>query len=145
MASGQKSAHRENYIVKTVLIVDDEPDIRLILKTLLEMMGHTVLSAENGKEGLTLFEENEPDLVITDLVMPVMSGLDLIYAIRIGGRATPIIAISGGGAAAGDILVEAEFAGADTVLAKPFLTSHIRAAIWTYLSDEPVEKLAANG
>lgn len=77
----------------------------------------------------------------------VMSGLDLIYAISIGGRATPIIAISGGGggAAAGDILVEAEFAGAYTVLAKPFLTSHIRAAIWTYLSDEPVEKLAANG
>lgn len=60
---------------KTVLVVDDEPDIRLVLKTVLEDGGFDVMLAANGKEALDRMTEKKPDVISLDLVMPKMSGL----------------------------------------------------------------------
>jgi len=65
-----------------ILLVDDDRVLTLQLKTLLEKAGHTVISAGNGKEGLTLVKEFSPQLIITDWVMPEMSGIEFCRALR---------------------------------------------------------------
>jgi CheY-like chemotaxis protein len=60
---------------KTVLVVDDEPDVRFYLQTILEDAGFEVLLAANGREALDILEENEPDVISLDLVMPKTTGL----------------------------------------------------------------------
>jgi CheY-like chemotaxis protein len=60
---------------KTVLVIDDEPDVRLFLKTVLEDAGFDVMVASNGKEALERTTEKKPDVISLDLVMPKMSGL----------------------------------------------------------------------
>ena len=79
---------------KSILIVDDDPDLReMIADSLSNIECHIELAA-NGKEGLERFQENPANLVITDLRMPVMGGLELIRALRATDAPT-IIAISG--------------------------------------------------
>jgi CheY-like chemotaxis protein len=78
-----------------VLVVDDEEPIREILREALENAGHTVLTANDGREALRLYHAQQPDVVITDIVMPRRSGIDLVLELS---RLTPrptVIAISG--------------------------------------------------
>jgi CheY-like chemotaxis protein len=60
--------------MKTILVVDDEPDIIKVLQLRLENKGYKVISASDGKEGLKIAKEHVPDLIIMDLMMPVMDG-----------------------------------------------------------------------
>ncbi len=76
-----------------ILLVDDERQIVRVLRTSLQSHGYEILSASNGLEALRLFEQSKPDLVITDLSMPDMDGLELTKAIR-GIADTPIIVLS---------------------------------------------------
>jgi len=78
----------------TILIVDDEKDIRLLLQEFLENNGFTVLVAEDGQQALKLAGEQLPDLVITDLLLPKEHGIDVIQIIK-DRFFLPIIAISG--------------------------------------------------
>ena len=70
----------------TVLIVDDEPNIRFLLEQALEDLeedyGITLLTAENGRDGLEMIKEHRPELVLLDIMMPFMSGLEVCEAIR---------------------------------------------------------------
>ena len=63
---------------ETILVVDDEPDIRLFLKTVLEDAGFEVMTADNGKHALERINERKPDLISLDLVMPKMRGVTLL-------------------------------------------------------------------
>ena len=63
---------------KTVLVVDDEPDIQLFLTTVLEDAGFNVMTADNGKHALEKISEQKPDLISLDLVMPKMGGVKLL-------------------------------------------------------------------
>jgi CheY-like chemotaxis protein len=67
---------------RQVLVVDDDPTIRTCLTLLLESVGYDVASAEDGIEALSLISENAPDIIISDLNMPRMSGIDLLSEIR---------------------------------------------------------------
>jgi DNA-binding response OmpR family regulator len=78
----------------TILIVDDEKDIRLLLREFLEKNGFTVLAAEDGQQALQLAGEHLPDLVITDLLLPKEHGIEVMQAIK-DRYLLPIIAISG--------------------------------------------------
>jgi two-component system nitrogen regulation response regulator NtrX len=78
----------------TILIVDDEKDIRLLLREFLEKNGFTVLAAEDGQQALQLVGEHLPDLVITDLLLPKEHGIEVMQAIK-DRYLLPIIAISG--------------------------------------------------
>jgi PAS domain S-box-containing protein len=80
-----------------VLIADDERLIRLNLRALLEDLGYQVAEAADGREGLDAFDRERPDLVLTDLRMPVMDGLSMIDALREKSPETPVIVISGVG------------------------------------------------
>jgi signal transduction histidine kinase/FixJ family two-component response regulator len=82
---------------QTVLLVDDEEDIRLVLGIALADMGYKVLSAENGKEGLRLFREERPPIVITDIKMPDIDGVDLLRTIKEEDPDTEVVMITGHG------------------------------------------------
>lgn len=66
-----------------ILLVDDEPGIRLTLSMLLEEEGYRVIAAEDGRHALERLRESRPDLIITDYMMPYLSGLELIKAVRV--------------------------------------------------------------
>ncbi|MBC7428590.1 MAG: response regulator [Bacteriovorax sp.] len=80
----------------TILLVDDEKDILAALKELLEMEGYVVITALNGKTGLYLFHEFKPDLIISDMMMPIMNGYEMIAHIRLDPTLSkvPIIVMS---------------------------------------------------
>ncbi len=78
-----------------ILVIDDEDDIRKIVSMILSSLGYIIDCAANASLGLEMFEKNEYSLIITDLVMPKISGLELIDTIRITNNAIPIIICSG--------------------------------------------------
>ncbi|GBC62334.1 response regulator [Desulfonema ishimotonii] len=80
-----------------ILIIDDEPQIRNMLKQMVERAGYDAEIAENGRDGLKLNAENPADLIITDIFMPEKEGIETIMALRKDHPDTKIIAISGGG------------------------------------------------
>lgn len=81
---------------KKVLIVEDSPDFRSVLKFLLEEEGHTVLEAEDGKKAVEIVKNQMPDLILMDIAMPAMDGLEAAKTIRKldGASYLPIIAIT---------------------------------------------------
>jgi two-component system, sensor histidine kinase and response regulator len=102
-----------------VLIVEDEEPIADAIAYLVEDHGYIPLRASNGREALELARARRPRLIITDLMMPVMDGAQLIAALRDeaasdGASATPVILTTAGG------FHRAEEAGADAILRKPF-------------------------
>jgi CheY-like chemotaxis protein len=103
-----------------VLVIDDDDEVRDFLVRLLKRRGYSVTGARNGEVGLASLETESFALVITDIVMPDMEGLETIKRMRRGNPALPIIAISGGGSSQIDYLNFARKFGANAVLAKPF-------------------------
>ena len=114
---------------KTVLIVDDEPVIRRLLGRLLAADGYRVVVAGNGKEALEVMQEDLPDLVIMDLMMPVMGGLEACREIRRSGltRTLPVMMLTGLGDASDEI--RGLDYGADDYVAKPFDGDEVRARV----------------
>jgi len=107
-----------------VLVVDDEPDIRLLFQRALEIESYLVLTAGDGNEALQQFKDNDVDLVLTDIHMPSMHGIELCYHISQEDPHCPIIAISGGGGNADPMLAKqgldsAEMEGAVAIFYKP--------------------------
>ena len=82
---------------KKVLIVDDDPDVRLFNATVVEESGHTPIEASNGEEGLKLVKKNRPDLVILDVLMPKQSGIRLYRELKTNKSliGIPLIMLSG--------------------------------------------------
>jgi two-component system, OmpR family, KDP operon response regulator KdpE len=113
-----------------VLIVDDEPPIRKLLRMGLSTQGYEILEATNGKTALAQLEE-KPDLIILDLGLPDMQGLDLLTAIRARNESVPIVVLSSRGDES--VKVRALDLGADDYLTKPFgmeeLLARMRAAL----------------
>jgi CheY-like chemotaxis protein len=100
--------------VAKILIVDDEPDLRFMMRLILEGAGYSVTEARNGLVGLHSVKLKPPDLVITDVMMPAMDGLEFIEHLRSNKETAtiPILAVSANSELA---------AAADALLAKPFL------------------------
>jgi CheY-like chemotaxis protein len=104
-----------------ILIVEDDRDLREMLKTSLLKRKFTILEASDGKEALARFKPALTDLVITDLIMPDEDGLKVIMKIKEIKPSIKVIAISGGGKAGpGNYLNLAKALGADEVFSKPF-------------------------
>lgn len=106
----------------SVLIADDEEDIRLLLDQWLKPMGHTIRLARNGTEALKIARGVVVDLLITDILMPDGDGLVLIEGLRKTQPAVRVLAISGGGRYmdSREYLKIAEGFGADAAIMKPF-------------------------
>ncbi len=113
-----------------IIVIDDEPYILLMLKKMLEMEGHSVEMAKNGKDGLAMINTNPPDLVITDIVMPEKEGLETIREVRKKYPGMKIIAISGGGRLdSNEYLEPARHFGAARIIKKPFQKSEMVNAV----------------
>lgn len=112
--------------MKSVLVVDDEKQITRMLKTSLQSSGYAVKVAENGLKGLEEFNVARPDLIITDLAMPVMNGLEFTQAVR-RIATTPIIVLS---VRESDTMkISALDEGADDYLTKPFSMPELLARV----------------
>jgi CheY-like chemotaxis protein len=123
-----------------VLIVDDEPDIRLALTRVLEKVGYSVAAATDGAQGLELLRTQGADIVVTDMVMPLMNGVEFIRTVSREMPQVRIVAISGGGVHGAGTYPEsalktsaylsaARDAGAHTILTKPFGVHDILVAV----------------
>lgn len=124
-----------------ILVVDDEPQITRVLKTVLTSQGYDVRSASEGESALASFREWTPELVITDLCMPHMDGVELCRRIR-ESSSVPIIVLSVRGEE--KTKVDALDSGADDYVTKPFgieeLMARVRAALRRTGSSSPEEE-----
>jgi len=120
-----------------ILIIDDDEQVRTVLQKMLIRAGHEVVSAANGKQGIRIFKANPTDLVITDLLMPVMPGSRLISILRQEHPNVKIIAISGGGSMnqPGSYLTLARDLGAQQILTKPINFEDLKTAVEEVLAD----------
>jgi two-component system, chemotaxis family, chemotaxis protein CheY len=113
-----------------ILLIDDDDSVRTVLRLILIQFGHAVIEARNGKEGIEMFTLANPDLLITDIVMPEKEGLEVLIEIRKIRPSVKIIAISGGGRVnPTDYLRSAKFLGAAKVLAKPIPSDVLISAV----------------
>jgi two-component system response regulator AtoC len=113
--------------VRRVLVVDDEENLRLVLKTLLRRHGYEVESAATGEEALALVDSFGPDVVLTDVRMPKMGGLDLLASMKAKGNDATVIVMSAYGNM--DLAIDAMKAGAYDYVQKPFKNDEVVLAL----------------
>jgi two-component system cell cycle sensor histidine kinase/response regulator CckA len=116
-----------------ILVVDDDPTIRLLLQDILTGAGYQVIAAPDGKQAIELIKRQWVDLVITDLFMPEREGLETIRDLLVSRPSLPIIAISGQGH---EFLSVARLLGARATVAKPFLSEELLKTVAGVLGSE---------
>ncbi|MEM9213469.1 MAG: response regulator [Cyanobacteria bacterium P01_F01_bin.150] len=130
-----------------ILIVDDNPDLRGYVGSILQRAGYKISTARNGAEGLRIVQDQMPNLILTDLMMPQMSGLEMIQHIRQMDqvKGTPIVLVTA--KADEDTRIEGAEKGADAYLSKPFnhreLLAEVRNLLALKASEKRVAKLNA--
>jgi CheY-like chemotaxis protein len=120
---------------KTILIVEDDTDVLTMLVKHLEYDGYQVISANNGMDGLKLLDSEIYDLVITDIVMPYVSGVGVISALKEKRPHIPVIAITGFGEEPKEAALEKKV---DMVIAKPVKITLLKDYISKLLSFDVV-------
>lgn len=118
-----------------ILIIDDDRQMRRLLTRVLTGAGHTVHEAENGLDGVEMFKRKHPAMVITDIVMPGMEGIETIVNLRRDNPTVPIIAISGGSDPL--YLRAAAKLGATGSLRKPFAPASLLELVEAMLGKTP--------
>jgi CheY-like chemotaxis protein len=130
--------------MQSILVIDDEPDVRDAVKRVLDRAGYSVRTAENAMDALEELKRTPVDVVITDIIMPKINGVQAIESIRKEFPWVRIVAISGGGnfgvssyqpaaITTSAYLASAEKAGANLVLTKPFEAIDLIEAVETVL------------
>lgn len=116
--------------MKTILVVDDEPEMLNVIEDALSS-DYAIVNVANGQAAWEKLTENTYDLVITDLVMPEMNGIDLVMGIRKNFPQQKLIIISGGGGIQGrfDYLPVAQLIAGCTAMRKPFAMAELREAV----------------
>ena len=107
-----------------ILVIDDQDMVRITCERILASAGHDVIEAASGDDGIALYRDHRPALVLTDLLMPDKPGGETIAELRNGGADAKIVAMSGG-----DGLDLARSLGADEVLEKPFRADALLATV----------------
>ncbi len=117
-----------------ILIVDDEVQVANLLAESVQLQGHEAIVAVSGAEGLALLEERRPDAIFLDLVMPEMSGIEVLRRIRATHPALPVIVITGHASATQ--IEEAKRLGATDCVVKPFVLNQLNQALGKLLKDQ---------
>ena len=113
-----------------ILVVDDQKELRAVVRRVLTEAGYEVAEAEDGDAALAAFRASPPALVITDIVMPGKAGIEVIATMKREHPEVKVLAISGGGRAhVMDFLAIARKVGADAALEKPFRKSDLLARV----------------
>lgn len=122
----------------TILVIDDDTQMRRMMNRVLSQAGHTVHEAANGRLGIDSFRTHHPSVVVTDILMPEQEGIETIRTIRREAEETRIIAVSGGGYSHNMLFLDmARQLGADLALAKPFRAAELLDAVTRLLAAEP--------
>ena len=122
-----------------ILIIDDEPQIRSMLKLMLERDGYEVVEAPDGVEGISVYRQNPADLIITDLIMPNKDGIGMIIDLKKEFPEVKIIAMSGGGLNKPDgYLKGAKKLGASCTLTKPIDREEMLRVVAATLKNTPL-------
>jgi CheY-like chemotaxis protein len=122
---------------KRILVIDDEESVRFVVKEMLEFEGYEVSTAPNGKVGLQLFRKDPTDLILTDIFMPEMEGLETIRELHREFPQLKIIAMSGGGESGMlSFLSYAKRFGALRALRKPFSREELLTTVRELLAEE---------
>src|ERR1700681_2131233 len=118
-----------------VLVIDDDPAMLHSIAAALEAYGIAIATARDGAEGLAVFRQISPAVVLTDILMPEQDGIGAIMAMRRERPDIKIIAMSGGGRIGNsDFLSVAKMLGADAVIEKPFDVAELAVTIRGYLA-----------
>lgn len=131
-----------------ILVIDDQDTVRQLLSAALQMLGHVVFTAHDGKEGLRLFADEKPDLVITDVQMPEMDGFEVLSTLRREHPAVPVILMSGASEESCSRyldLIDRYKSAFVTVLRKPFSMFEIEQALEAALPARPPSWISADG
>ena len=116
--------------MKTILVIEDDTNMLHMMSDLLARSGYHVLSAIDGVAGLNVYRSSQPDLVITDIIMPEKEGLEVIMELYKEQPRPKILAMSGGGMLeARTYLSLAQKLGANEIIEKPFRPSELLALI----------------
>jgi two-component system, chemotaxis family, chemotaxis protein CheY len=128
-----------------VLIIDDDTQLRTMLRETLEKKGYEVIEAGEGREGLQRYRVTPADVIILDIFMPGQEGIETIRALQFINPEVKIIAISGGGLAVReDSLPIAAMLGAQRTLQKPFLRNDLLQAVRELVQDKGEEAWTAS-
>jgi CheY-like chemotaxis protein len=119
------SAHPPTTATAQILVVDDDPDIRSVVEAILSGEGYRVTTAANGRLAWEAISQQQPNVVLLDLQMPVMTGWELLDLLREQGMQVPIVVMTAGYRAK----AEAERHGAAGHLAKPFDLDELLATV----------------
>lgn len=120
--------------MSTVLIVDDDSSTRMVLRSVLEMAGFAVMEAEHGEAALAYFSLNPPDIMTTDLTMPVLGGEALIERLRSqpNTASIPIVVVSGNSTAAKALQLSGRV---EAIVNKPFNAVELADCVRTLISN----------
>lgn len=102
----------------TILVAEDEPIMQKTIALRLRKDGHEVLTTDNGREALAMIARQRPDLIITDIMMPYASGLEIVGTVKQLEKKIPVIVLSAMGQE--NVVLEAFNLGADDFISKPF-------------------------
>jgi len=101
-----------------IIVAEDEPLMQKTIALRLKKDGHEVITTDNGREALALIDTENPDLVITDIMMPYASGLEIVGSVKSSGRKLPVIVLTAMGQE--NVVLEAFQLGAADFISKPF-------------------------
>lgn len=130
----QDRATHASFGPKKVLVVDDDPDVRLFIANSLEMLGFQVTAAEDAERGLALLDNVDPDLLVVDFAMPGMNGAQMAEVVKTRRPDLPIIFASGYSETAA---IERAVGPAATLLRKPFSVADLQGVLGTVLAPQP--------
>ena len=123
---------------RLILLVEDDETLRSVLRQTLAREGYEVQEAADGRAALKALARSPAALIITDIIMPEMEGIEFIMSLRKANPKVPVIAMSGGGRLGGDDYLElAQAFGAAGILAKPFDSNQLLGMVRELLGPRP--------
>ena len=120
-------------MAKAILVADDDPDILSIVSMSLETQGYTVYKATNGREAVDLAKEHHPDLVLMDMMMPILSGYEAVGELKADATTRDITIVGLSAKAMATDMERATDVGIDGYITKPFRIAQILTVVESYL------------
>jgi CheY-like chemotaxis protein len=121
-------------VANAILVADDDPDILSIVSMSLETQGYTVHKATNGREAVDLARQHHPDLILMDMMMPVVSGYEAVGELKADASTRDIIIVGLSAKAMATDMERATDAGIDGYITKPFRIAQVLSVVESYLT-----------
>jgi len=122
-------------LTRAILVADDDPDILSIVSMSLEAQGYTVHKATNGREAVDLARQHHPDLILMDMMMPVVSGYEAVGELKADAATREIVIVGLSAKAMATDMARATDVGIDGYITKPFRIAQVLTVVESYLSD----------